>query len=166
MHPMTSNDIENYKVNATPYMYYKYPQITKLQSFCSKVNHFWVAGHFETNALNDSKCPWTLQIKCTTGTCMLYYNSQVPNFILFHSTISHFWDICNLLFPIDPNTLNLKLFSYFKFQNSRKSLLCELSQGTAIKLPKQEAKGLWCSAWPFARWNQHSFMDTGIVADW
>ncbi len=29
---------------------------------------------------------------------------------------------------------------------------------------KQEVQGPWRAAWRFARWNKHSFMDTGNVA--
>ncbi len=29
----------------------------------------------------------------------------------------------------------------------------------------QEAQGLWPTAWSFARWIQHSFMDNGNVAE-
>ncbi len=30
---------------------------------------------------------------------------------------------------------------------------------------EQEGQGPWHSAWPFVRWNQHKFMDTGNVAN-
>ncbi len=30
---------------------------------------------------------------------------------------------------------------------------------------KQDTQGPWQSAWPFASWNQHSFMDNGTIAE-
>ncbi len=72
---VTQNGIENYKVNATPHMYYKYFPSSK-HMFRHTTSRFRVIGHFETSALNHPKM--TLEHYEVKGIKSMFYYSPWP----------------------------------------------------------------------------------------